>query len=51
MVGTLSLCPPYGTCDVTPDGQITFRFSESMSSQQFLKIKNILLPFYPKSRA
>jgi hypothetical protein len=32
-------------------GQINFRFSESMSRQKFLKIKNISLPFSPKSRA
>jgi hypothetical protein len=42
--------PPQGAGGV-PDGQITFCFSEVLSSQQFLKIKNIPLPFSPKSRA
>jgi hypothetical protein len=45
-------CPEGGgRAERLPDGQIRFRFSEFMSSEQFLKIKNILLPFSPKSRA
>jgi hypothetical protein len=49
MVDTLALCPTYGTCDARRTNH--FRLSEIMSSEQFLKIKNFPLPFFPKSAA